>query len=698
MTSSASPPAENRPAENPATTETSKILAGLNAAQHAAVTHGTGPALVVAGAGSGKTRVLTRRIAFLIADHEVDPYEVLAITFTNKAADEMRARVAGLIGPVAERMWISTFHRACVRILRRDGHRLGYPSSFTIYDQADSARLVRDVIASLGFDPKQVPYRKLLQRISACKNLLQTPAFVAENAQGRQDEILAEIFEQYQASLLAAGAMDFDDLLAQAVNLLKSNADVLHHYQNVFAHVLVDEYQDTNAAQNELVRQLGQSHRNVFVVGDSDQSIYAFRGADIGNINRFETAFGEDCATYVLEQNYRSTQVVLDAANALIAQNLARVSKNLWTDTAGGTPIFTYCGDDAYDEARFVVREIQRLCADPGPTESGQHQIVTGQPALSDVAVFYRSNAQSRVIEEICLEQGLFYKVVGGTRFYDRKEIKDALAFLRSAVNPADVIAIKRVFNLPARGIGKVSIDRLESYATAHNITFSEALNHGTEAGVKGKAAKGIVEFAQLHANLVALVPDGPQAVLSHALEESGYLAALTLEDTDDARNRLENLEELIISATEYETCEQFVEQVALVNDTDEIPDTGVVSLMTLHAAKGLEYPVVFFTGLEESLCPHFRSMSDPDGLEEERRLAYVGITRAQQRLYLSFATQRITHGQANYNTPSRFLAEITRAVDPQQMHDLSDNVIGRGTRRSRIYSGSAAGSAASGS
>ncbi len=648
-----------------------KILAGLNGAQLAAVTHENGPALVVAGAGSGKTRVLTRRIAYLIEAHEISPYEVLAITFTNKAADEMRERVAGLVGPVAKRMWISTFHKACVQMLRRDAHRLGYPNNFTIYDHTDSARLVRDVVRELDFDEKLFPYRKIHQRISTCKNLLQSADFVANNTQSRQDEVLASVYAEYQLRIKAAGAMDFDDLLFETVNLLTHNSEVLKHYQTTFAHILVDEYQDTNAAQNELVSLLGRAHRNVFVVGDSDQSIYAFRGADIDNIHRFDTAFGEDCSTYVLEQNYRSTQLVLDAANALIANNVERVSKNLWTDSKHGAPISTYCGDDAYDEARFVAREIQRLCEET--------DISPG-----DIAIFYRSNAQSRVIEEIFVEEGLPYKVVGGTRFYDRREVRDALGFLRAAVNPADIIAVKRVLNLPARGIGQTSQERIASHARQQDITFSEALRDASAAGVKGKPAKGIAEFVELLNQLQELVLDGPQAVITQALEKSGYNEALSAEDTDEAYNRLENLEELADSAVGFKTCDQFLEQIALVNDTDELPDGGVVSLMTLHAAKGLEYPVVFYTGLEEMLSPHFRSMTEPKDLEEERRLAYVGITRAEQRLYLTFATQRIVHGQTTYNPPSRFLTEVLSKIDESQVEDRSVNVIGRGRSYSR--------------
>ncbi len=663
----------------------SEILAGLNPAQQAAVTHGDGPALVVAGAGSGKTRVLTRRIAYLIDHAQVNPYEVLAITFTNKAADEMRERVAELIGPIAKQMWISTFHRACVQILRRNAHRLDFPNSFTIYDQSDATRLVRDIVSTLGYDSKLFPHRKIYNRISSCKNLLQSPEFVAENAQSRSDQVLADVYEQYQDSLQAAGAMDFDDLLGKTVQLLATDEEMRNHYQSAFAHILVDEYQDTNAAQNELVRLLGQKHRNVFVVGDSDQSIYAFRGADIENINRFDRAFGEDCATYVLEQNYRSTQPVLDAANALIAKNMARIPKSLWTETAGGAPIFTYRGDDAYDEARFVARQIRKL-GEPGggtATSAARGATATGtNPA--DIAVFYRSNAQSRAIEEVFVEEGLPYKVIGGTRFYDRKEVRDALGFLRVAVNPADVAAAKRVLNLPARGIGKTSMDRLEQHANRHDMSFSSALRQAGEAGLKGKPAKGVAEFVGLLDELREIVPDGPHAVIAHALDKSGYSDALIAEDTDDANNRLENLTELLDTAAGYETCEQLLEQVALVNDTDELPDGGQVSLMTLHAAKGLEYPVVFFTGLEESLCPHYRSLAAPEDLEEERRLAYVGITRAQQTLYLTLATRRTLHGQATYNTPSRFLTEITSDVTEEQIQDLSDNVIGRGTGFSR--------------
>lgn len=663
-----------------------EILTQLNGVQRDAVVHGEGPALVVAGAGSGKTRVLTHRIAYLINSRGIAPHEVLAITFTNKAADEVRERVVKLIGPAAKTMWISTFHRACVRILRQNAHHIDYPNSFTIYGQTDSASVVRDTIRDLNYDPKQFPHRAMQQRISRAKNALQSAGFVAETAEAHNQRVLDEVYDEYQKRLHAAGAMDFDDLLLLTVQLLSTTPDVLEHYQRTFSHILVDEYQDTNAVQNKLVTLLGRDHSNVFVVGDSDQSIYAFRGADINNINRFVNAFGEDCATYVLEQNYRSTQVVLDAANSLIGNNIERVPKNLWTDAASGAPLVNYQADDAYDEANFVAREIQKLCfgagagGTTGVNGTGGTTGVNGTAYnLNDIAIFYRSNVQSRVMEEVLIDQGLPYLIIGGTRFYERKEVRDAMGFLRAAVNPADEVAVKRVLNLPARGIGATSVSRIGEYARRQGVSFSEALRHAASAGVKGKALNGIAAFVKLHDALRYQIPAGPEQVLELALTESGYRKALEAENTDDVRSRLDNLGELLVSAARYETCDQFLEQVALVNDTDELPDSGMVSLMTLHSAKGLEYPVVFFTGLEESLCPHFRALGEDGGLEEERRLAYVGITRAQERLYLTHATRRATYGVTNYNTSSRFLEEAVSNINPEMLDDRSEYVYGRG-------------------
>jgi DNA helicase-2/ATP-dependent DNA helicase PcrA len=623
------------------------LAEGLNPVQWEAVTHTEGPLLIVAGAGSGKTRVLTHRIAHLIREHGVSPFEILAITFTNKAADEMKQRVAALVGPVAEKMWVSTFHSACVRILRRDADRLGFPKAFTIYDQADANRLTGYAIRDLGLDPKRFPPRSVHATISAAKNDGLTAEAFAERAQVIYERKIAEVFTEYQARLHRAGAMDFDDLLGNAVQLLQRSPDLLEHYQRRFKHVLVDEYQDTNPVQNELVLLLTQAHRNVCVVGDGDQSIYRFRGADMRNILEFEGAFPE-VTVVVLEQNYRSTQTILDAANAVIANNLSRKPKELWTDRGDGQPIVRYHGDDEVDEAQWVTREIARL------HDGGAHR-------WGDIAVFYRTNAQSRVLEEALARHGVPYKVIGGTRFYDRREVKDALAYLKAVINPADEVSVKRVLNTPKRGVGDSSVGKLDAYASARGLSFMEALRRSDDAGVGGKAAKGILQFLFLLDSVDELAHDDkPAPLLEALLERSGYLDELRAERTIEAEGRLENLAELVGSAQDAESIETFLEQVSLVADADEIDgDDSQVVLMTIHAAKGLEFPAVFIIGLEDGVFPHLRSIGEPDELEEERRLAYVALTRAQERLYLSHAWSRTLYGGTQYNPPSRFLDEI---------------------------------------
>ena len=619
---------------------------GLNPDQLDAVVHGDGPLLVVAGAGSGKTRVLTHRIAHLIEHHGVSPMRILAITFTNKAADEMRHRVGQLVGPVAQKMWVSTFHAACVRILRRDADALGYPRQFSIYDQADAERLTGYVIRDLGLDPKKFTSRGIHAAISQAKNDLVFAADYAAKAGNIFERKIADVYRDYQARLEKAGAMDFDDLLTNTVRLFREHPDVLASYQERFQHILVDEYQDTNRTQNEIVLQLAARTGNVTVVGDSDQSIYKFRGADLSNILEFEEAF-PDVTTILLEQNYRSTQTILDAANAVIEHNVARKPKQLWTDSGSGDKIQRYYADDEGDEAQWVAHRINKMHA------QGEHR-------YGDVAVFYRTNAQSRVIEEGLMRAGVPYKVVGGTRFYDRREIRDALAYLRATANPADEVSIKRVINVPKRGIGDTTIGRLDAHAKATGLTFLDALRDADGAGVGGTAARGIAAFVSLMDALQDLVPDGPATVLQSALERSGYIDELEAENTVETAGRLENLGELIGSAKEFTTVESFLEQVSLVADTDAIDDdAGRVTLMTLHSAKGLEYPVVFLVGCEEGVFPHQRALTDPDELEEERRLAYVGITRARERLHVSHAWSRSLFGQSQYNPPSRFLDEI---------------------------------------
>ena len=646
---------------------------GLNPDQLDAVTHPTGPLLVVAGAGSGKTRVLTRRIAHLIGERGVSPFAILAITFTNKAAGEMKDRVADLVGPVARRMWVSTFHSACVRILRSDVHHLrggdGVPlqftSRFSIYDQGDAVRLTGYVVRDLGLDVKRFPARAVHSVISSAKNEGRSAEDYVERAQGPYEKHMGDVFVEYQARLRKNDAMDFDDLLGYTVQLLgdeKHNSDVLKKYQQRFEHVLVDEYQDTNVVQNKLVMLLGAGHRNVCVVGDSDQSIYRFRGADIRNILEFERSF-PDATVVVLDQNYRSTQTILDAANAVITKNFGRVPKELWTDVGCGDPIIRFRADDEDDEARWAVGQLRRM-------HDG------GRP-WADMAIFYRTNAQSRAVEEQLVTMGVPYKVVGGRRFYDRREVRDAMAYLRLAANPVDEVAAKRVLNVPKRGVGDTSVARVDAHAGVAGTAFTEALRDAEAAGVSGRAATGIRSFLELVDVLRQAVDDGPATVLEVALERSGYLDDLRADQSIEAEGRLENLSELVGFAGEFDTVDEFLERVGLVADTDDLPDgdrsdgepaegdaaeeldSGQVVLMTMHAAKGLEFPVVCIVGMEDGVFPHVRALGDPDELEEERRLAYVGITRARERLMLTHAWSRLLHGQTQYNPPSRFIDEI---------------------------------------
>jgi DNA helicase II / ATP-dependent DNA helicase PcrA len=659
----------------PAEPAASVGLDGLNPVQSDAVTHDEGPLLVVAGAGSGKTRVLTHRIAHLIRDRGVSPFEILAITFTNKAADEMKTRVEALVGPVAQKMWVSTFHSACVRILRRDADKLGFPRQFTIYDQADAVRLTGYVIRDLGLDSKRFPPRSIHAAISAAKNDGLDAEAYAARAGNLFERKIADIFTEYQSRLLRAGSMDFDDLLGQALRLLRERPDVLEHYQRRFRHILVDEYQDTNRVQNDLVLLLAADHRNVAVVGDQDQSIYAFRGADMQNIVDFETAF-PDTTVVLLEQNYRSTQTILDAANAVISHNISRKPKELWTDLGAGDPIVRYHADDEVDEAQWITREIARLHDRDEVTGPGGGPLQWG-----DVAVFYRTNAQSRVLEEQLMRADIPYKVVGGTRFYDRREIKDAIAYLRAVVNPVDEVSLKRVINEPKRGVGDTSVGRLDAWATAHGLSFMDALRRADDAGVSGKALRGIEAFLTVLDDVADLAAGSPGPLLEQLLERSGYLDQLEADRSIEAEGRLENLAELVGAASEAETVDEFLEQISLVTDTDDLDDDSTsVVLMTLHSAKGLEFPVVFAMGLEDGVFPHLRSLTDPDQLEEERRLAYVGITRARRRLYLTHAWSRTLFGGTQYNPPSRFLDEIpTELVRDVEGHR-------RASRGGRVY------------
>ncbi len=908
----------------------------LNPDQLDAVVHTEGPLLIVAGAGSGKTRVLTHRIAHLIEEQGVSPFRILAITFTNKAADEMRHRVEDLIGPVANKMWVSTFHAACVRILRRDIGVLGYPSSFTIYDEADAVRLTGYVLRDLNVDPKRFPPRSVHASISAAKNELVGPEEYAAKASSIFERRIADIYREYQTRLQRAGALDFDDLLTLTVRLFNEHPDVLAHYQERFEHVLVDEYQDTNRAQNEIVLKLGAAHHNVCVVGDSDQclppgtlvstpggpvaieriregdvvdgtggahsllagmvtaaveghytgpmveisaggrsvrgtphhliparltfprgkhlvylmyradrgyrvgrtptsediawivppseqlarqrplrgpsgasshmecsideveakdllernllhrefphvwptdvgafvevtmfegdasyrealdlaktvagaggldlrrrmavageiydlvplshlhpgmtvlvqgsngdlveaivestdrfeysgrvydlevdrlhtytaggvlvhnSIYRFRAADIRNILEFEQAF-PDVTVITLDQNYRSTQTILNAANAVIANNLGRKPKNLWTDQGMGDPIVRYHADDEGDEAQWVAHQIALLHDD-------DHR------RWGDVAVFYRTNAQSRVLEEHFMRVGIPYKVLGGTRFYDRREIKDAVAYLRAVANPADEVSVKRVVNVPKRGVGDTTVGRVDVWATSHGLSFHEALRRADEAGVSTAAQRGIASFLAVLDEARGMLEEGPGPVLEHLLEKSGYLNELRVEHSVEAEGRAENLAELIGSAREMASVDDFLEQVSLVSDTDQLDgDSGAVILMTLHSAKGLEFPVVFLIGCEDGVFPHIRSLTDPDELEEERRLAYVGITRARERLFVSHAWSRMLWGATQYNPPSRFLDEIPSEL--VRVVDSAGRAPGRASMRSHYRS-----------
>jgi DNA helicase-2/ATP-dependent DNA helicase PcrA len=662
-------PAEARPRRSdPAT-----LLEGLNPQQRAAVVHQGGPLLIVAGAGSGKTRVLTSRIAYLLAERKVHPGAVLAITFTNKAAGEMKERVAALVGGRSKAMWVSTFHSACVRILRREAGHLGMKSTFSIYDQADSQRLMTLVCRDLDLDPKRYPPRSFSNQVSNLKNELVDHETFARRAETHMEQTLAEAYGLYQRRLLEANAFDFDDLIMTTVHLLQAFPDVAEHYRRRFRHVLVDEYQDTNHAQYVLIRELvsgGETALDVppaelCVVGDADQSIYAFRGATIRNILAFEQDY-PDASTILLEQNYRSTQTILSAANAVISRNASRKPKNLWSDAGDGELIVGYVADNEHDEASFVAQEVDRLTDDSGVLPS-------------QVAVFYRTNAQSRVFEEVFIRVGLPYKVVGGVRFYERREVRDALAYLRVLANPADTVSLRRILNVPKRGIGDRAEACIEALAQRESITFNDALQRCEDAyGLVTRSLSAVQGFRTLMDELGTLVEAGspPATVLEAVLDRTGYAAELSGSSDPQDQTRLENLQELVAVAREFEeanpggTLVDFMETVALVADADQIPDQpedsggditppGVVTLMTLHTAKGLEFPVVFLTGLEDGIFPHLRSLGDPGELEEERRLAYVGITRAQQRLYLSRATVRSAWGAPQANPASRFLEEI---------------------------------------
>lgn len=639
-------------------------MTSLNPAQRAAVGHRGSPLLIVAGAGSGKTRVLTHRIAHVIEQGDARPGEILAITFTNKAAREMAERVTEEVGPVGRTMWVSTFHSSCVRILRREATRLGMTSSFSIYDSADSQRLMGMVLRDLDLDPKRYPPRTMAARVSNLKNDLIDEETYRSQAEQPDELILADAYADYQRRLRRANAFDFDDLIGATVAVLQLYPDVAEYYHRKFRYILVDEYQDTNHAQYVLVRELvGSGHDGVppaqlCVVGDADQSIYAFRGATIRNIEQFEQDY-PDARTVLLEQNYRSTQTILDAANAVISRNSGRRDKNLWTEAGPGAPIVVYVADDEHDEATFIAEEIDTLTDTKGVRPG-------------DVAIFYRTNAQSRSIEEIFIRQGLPYVVVGGVRFYERREIRDAIAYLRAIANPADDVSLRRILNVPKRGIGDRAETMLAAFAERERVPFSEALQRCAEVpGMASRSLTMVTSFAHMMESLRTLAESGvgPATVLQAALEQSGYLAELVASHDPQDETRIENLAELESVVSEYERGAEtfdlvgFLEQISLVADADEIPESGdgggVVTLMTLHTAKGLEFPVVFITGMEDGVFPHQRSLADPMELEEERRIAYVGLTRARERLYITRSVTRSAWGTPTFNPPSRFLSDI---------------------------------------
>jgi DNA helicase-2/ATP-dependent DNA helicase PcrA len=627
------------------------LLESLNPTQLDAVEHTEGPLLILAGAGSGKTRVLTHRVAYLLDQGLAAPEEVLAITFTNKAAREMKDRVALLVGPDSRRMWVSTFHAFCARILRVHAEKLGYKREFTIYDGADQVRLVKRCIVELGKDPKRFNPRSFQAQISSAKNVLMAPDDFLRNTEGYIAENVAEVYDLYQRRLYENNAMDFDDLIMQTVALLELYPEVRERYQTRFKYIHIDEYQDTNHAQYRLVNILAAGHRNLCVVGDDDQSVYSWRGADIRNILDFERDYPE-AKVVKLEQNYRSTQTILDAANAVVANNASRKAKALWTAGGEGERIRVFAASDEYAEARFVVSEVERL--------------IEGGASPREISVFYRTNAQSRALEDVLVREGVPYQVVGGVRFYERAEIKDAMAYLSVISNPDDSVSLERIINVPKRGLGSTSVAKLQDYASRNGISLYGALAEADAVGLTGAAKKACRGVRDLFEGLrVAARELPPTESIGAVLDESGYRRELEAEDTIEAESRLENLEELINAAREYErvepepTLEGFLQEQALYSDQDSLTsEGGRVTLMTLHNAKGLEFGHVFVVGMEEGTFPHARSL-DEHNLEEERRLAYVGITRARETLTLTHAKLRSSWGEREYRMPSRFLSEI---------------------------------------
>ncbi len=660
------------------TTQTDDLLAGLNPVQREAVLATEGPVLIVAGAGSGTTRVITHRVAHLLRSG-VGPRRILAITFTNKAADEMRQRIRQLVGSsVAEDMWIMTFHSSCARMLRFEApaeaggggadSALGFGKNFTIYDDQDAERVITGILKEIDLDPRKWTPRTFKHAISAAKNVCVDATELDRVAQTYPERVAAQVYGLYELRLKQANALDFDDLLMRTVQLLETKPEVLAKWQERFRYIVIDEYQDTNHAQYRFVSLLAGKYRNLCVVGDEDQSVYAFRGATIRNILEFERDY-PDAKVFKLEQNYRSTQTILDAANALIRNNSQRKDKHLFTDRGEGTKVVRYQADDEHDEAHFVAAEIGKLTSPGGPgvpPDKGGH-------SGNDVAVFYRTNAQSRVLEEVFLRYGIPYRVVGGLKFYERREVRDAIAYLRAAHNPSDRVSVVRASGSPKRGVGEGSVAKIEAFAAEHAMPLADAFARADEiAGLTSRAKGGCFELARI----VKLISERDAAeaplpdVVRTAIEDSGLVADFEAEGSIESESRVENLRELVGVAEEFQKGREeegaparladFLERTSLISEVDLLADTEeVVTLMTLHNAKGLEYPIVFLTGLEEGVFPHIRSISDPDQLEEERRLAYVGITRAQTLLYLTHAWSRSLWGGTNYNPQSRFIGEI---------------------------------------
>jgi DNA helicase-2/ATP-dependent DNA helicase PcrA len=660
-----------------AATTPETYLADLNAAQREAVLHTEGPVLVVAGAGSGKTRVLTRRIAHLLGAVGVKPSEILAITFTNKAAAEMRERVGHLVGPPASAAWVMTFHSACGRILRREAQRLGYRSNFTIYDQADQIRLVKRCLEELERDPKRFTPRGIHSQISNAKNTLVGPVDYTERVSSFYDQTVAEVYDLYQKRLFASNAVDFDDMLFLTVDVLERFPEAREKWQEAFRYVLVDEYQDTNHAQYRLLQLVASKHQNVFAVGDPDQSIYAFRGADIRNVLEFEHDF-PGAATIALEQNYRSTQNILDAANGVIRHNRERKEKNLWSELGEGEPVRVVEVEDEHAEARYVAAEIALL------VEEG----FSG----SEVAVFYRTNAQSRVLEDVLVRQGIAYQVIGGPRFYERAEIKDLVAYLQVLDNPYDAVSLLRIATRPRRGIGDSTLARLATWADQREISLWEATAEAENAGVGAAPQKALKNFRATIESLMSAAQEYEvPELIEEVLARSGYMESLEAERTIEAQGRIENLQELVSVAREWReqtedtTLSSFLQEISLYSDQDAIRGEGsLVTLMTIHNAKGLEFRAVYLIGMEEGIFPHSRSIEE-QGIEEERRLCYVGMTRAQERLTLMHASSRMLYGGRDHNLPSRFLDELPAGhVERERLRPASWSGYGA-PRQSRI-------------